>query len=47
MIEGSITVQHITSIAQEVADSNAQLVTFSKILNNKAEELKGLIMNLD
>jgi methyl-accepting chemotaxis protein len=47
MLEGSITVQYIASIAQEVARSNDKIVQFTKILNAKAVELKGLIMNLD
>jgi methyl-accepting chemotaxis protein len=47
MMEGANTIQDLANMASNIATSNAKILRFIKILNEKAGELKGLIQNLD
>jgi methyl-accepting chemotaxis protein len=47
MMEGANTIQNLANMASDIATSNAKILEFIKVLNEKAGELKGLIQNLD
>lgn len=47
MMEGATTIQDLANMANDIAVSNVKILQFIKVLNEKANELKGIIQNLE